>query len=226
MATPFNFSFKSSLYLCLMLVFTLCSTNITTLLAQDQVSISLNNPIRTGDDLKLHLEQTTDVKIILADTEGKFVKLFLNQTLIAGDHDISLIVGDVQKGDYLLKLETPYYNDEFEVQINHDASKLANVPMKSVKDMEQQPSKVSLEVASPIFSGESVKLTADRPASVELTLVDKEGKFVKLLLKVMLRAGQHELPVVVSDVPAGEYLLQMDADGKQDRIPVEVMHKR
>lgn len=81
-----------------------------------------------------------------------------------------------------------------------------------------------VEFLNPVRSGNTIRITLDNMQDIELRLVDNNGKFIKLLMKQELMKGMHDIPVIVSDIPAGIYLLEIMTNGQKDIKSFQVVH--
>lgn len=234
----------------LLLIALLLVSNLFVSLAQDKkaaVNIQFDNPVKSGQDLTLVVDQTTDVEIMLLNPKDQFVKLLLKQELMAGTHDIPVIVSDVQAGDYKLQLVTPKGKQTKAFTVVHQPKSVASlstpteasIPAKpwltktitKGKAMVKEANKIkgigknyTLMLTNPAKSGDDLSLKVDQLTDFKVTILDKDNKFVKLLMHQELMAGEHEIPMILSDLQAGSYWLNIDANGETKTQALEIKH--
>jgi hypothetical protein len=82
----------------------------------------------------------------------------------------------------------------------------------------------SLRCTPQISSGFTrISYSLKKPANVQLSLYDTQGREVEMLLKSWQEAGSHEEFSNVADLPQGVYFLRLIADGKAQTFPVSVV---
>lgn len=201
-------------------------------LVQETVKLDYPQPVKLGDQLQLTIKDLTNVQLTVTTLEGKFIKLLLNQELMAGQHKIPVVISDIPNGDYLLEVKTNEKMTTRPFQVNYQPPVINSIEQTISSSRQSlgldnqivRPG-VKLEFPNPLSSGKNIILQIDKMTDIELTIVTKEdNKFIKLLMHQELMPGQHEVPVVVSDIPSGSYLLQLDLDEESITRNLAIKH--
>ncbi len=296
---------------------------------ENTVIVKYQNPINQTTDLELEVKELVDLELALYGGRGEFVKLLMKQELMAGTHQIPVVVSDVPAGDYMLMIQYGSFQKQTPFNVEHlSVNPLAEMPAKKkgigvdygvsetttskpavtplnepilTGNVSGQPldkpvpygisetttawnTKVSksrsgdlstkknyetmpdgggntivygidapsgttakrpttlgvpsstptvvgasknapkVEFLNPVRSGNNIRITLDNMQDIELRLVDNNGKFIKLLMKQELMKGMHDIPVIVSDIPQGIYLLEIMANGEKEIKSLQVVH--
>jgi len=68
---------------------------------------STPNPATNGTSIRYTLAERSDVHLALYDMAGQMVHTFVNESISAGDHEISWDATGTPRGVYLCRLDTP-----------------------------------------------------------------------------------------------------------------------
>ncbi len=183
------------------------------------VQVSFTNPVRSGDDITLKVSKMTPLTLTLQSTDNQVSKLLMNQELMVGEHQATVIVSDLPNGNYFLKIETPTQTASKMLQIENAAPQNV-MPLSGPYVVKN----VLLSFDNPVRSGNNLKLKIRKQADVQLTIEDRQGKFSKLLMHQELMVGEHEVPVFVGDLPEGIYFLKLDTGDQKETKMIQIAH--
>ena len=221
---------------------------------EETLTATYNNPVKSLDDLTLTLTEMADVEISIETSEGRFMKMLMKQELVAGEHQITMLLSDLPNGDYKINIHTPdsklqgdmeVHNPEYKVITSSSAvaKPVSDRKMRKNKDseisteativqsskiltMEMDEKKIELSFDNPVHSGDILKLTVEQLTDIELQLKTKEeDRFIKMMMKQELMPGEHEIPLVVSDIPQGDYVLKLISGEHEQATDFNIRHQ-